>query len=245
MITCFTYDDISPCFLSAPALRKLIDTLNNLDINSTLFVVPFKESTVTEFIDVLDDAKYYGHELALHGNEHTGSPYISECGCIFPIGFPSFRKQKETIGEGVRRFFNLFNMKPIGFRAPYYLNNNSTYKALSELNFVYDSSKTIFKPCYYNSIRIRTMSKITPFKINNIVEFPVSGDYTYRINETNFSFCLKAALQDFNLVKNHRGIFVMNNHPNDVNVDLMLKFTKKFLNITNENTIKSLNNIIT
>jgi len=249
MISCLSFDDISPNFLSLTKFDRFLNYLNNLNVNSTLFVVPkmvegnncFKKDV---FSGLLKLASQSGHEIAQHGYEHAGNEIISEFGSLFPFPFYTYEKQKKRIELGMKNIKNMIGKKPKGFRAPFYLHNLLTFKALSNLGFNYDSSKTLFKPAYYNFLRIRVMRNIQPFKINNVLEIPVTGDYTYNIIKYNPTTLLKLAIKDFKYVKRHNGVFVINNHPNYINLNILFTFLDKLIKkISSETNFMTLNNV--
>ena len=217
MITSVTFDDISPTYLTPSELKRLINFLDEVNVACTFFVVPYKNgsysSAIEEFASCLRAALDNGHELALHGYRHTKN----EFGCFYPIPlpipFPTLKKQKERLEKGLTIVMNLTGVRPLGFRAPFYLHNNVTLKALSSLGFYYDSSATIFKPTHSMHLRIRWLRDCKPFVSEGVVEIPVSGDYTYSLKSSDFSDFLRAAMRDFEWVKSRQGVFVLNNHP--------------------------------
>jgi peptidoglycan/xylan/chitin deacetylase (PgdA/CDA1 family) len=212
-----TFDDISPNFLTTLELKRIIRFLNEVNVACTFFVVPYEDKgisfTTENFTLHLKEALDYGHELALHGYKHTKN----EFGCFYPIplpvSFPTFTEQKYRLEEGLTKLMNLLGSRPVGFRAPFYLYNSVTLRALSKLGFSYDSSATLFKPAHNLRFRIKWLRVCRPFSRCGVIEIPVSGDYTYSLNGNNFYEFLKMALRDFERVKSHNGVFVLNNHP--------------------------------
>lgn len=149
-----------------------------------------------------------GNEIALHGYSHKKN----EFGFAIPLPLPSLKAQKELLGMGKEYLQNLMGEPPIGFRAPFYRTNNLTAAALASMGFKYDSSKTVFKPAHGTNFRFRTRTSPRLTKIGSIVEIPVTGDYTYSLDDSCFQRRLRQAKRDFNWVKGLDGIFVMNNH---------------------------------
>lgn len=217
MIASITFDDISPFYLTIGELNRVVNLLEELDVKCTFFVPPCydkKDSpAVKRFILCLKDILDKGHELALHGYKHTKN----EFGCFYPIPlplpFPTFSEQKKRLEQGLANMFGLVGIKPIGFRAPFYLHNSVTLRALSRLGFYYDSSVTIFKPAHNMHLRIQWLRNCRPSLKEGIVEIPVSGDYTYNLEHGNFNEFLEIAMRDFEWVNSRQGIFVVNNHP--------------------------------
>ena len=220
LITCLTFDDISPAYLTAFELKRLIDFLNETNVKCTLFVVPGEyksHSANEEFVLCLKTALDHGHELAMHGYMHTKN----EFGCFYliplPIPFPTLKKQKERLEKGLQKMMHLTGVRPLGFRAPFYLHNNVTLRALASLGFRYDSSATIFKPAHGMRLRIRWLRDVKPFVTEGVLEIPVSGDYTYSLAKGNFHDFLRKAIRDFQWTISRGGVFVLNNHPQRLN----------------------------
>jgi len=239
LITCLTFDDISPLYLTALELKRLMDLLNDINVKCTLFVTPngYEGSCAREeFVSCLKTAVDYGHELALHGYMHTKN----EFGCFYPIPlpipFPTFIKQRERLQEGMRKLMRLTGVRPLGFRAPFYLHNNATLRALASLGFRYDSSATVFKPAHGMRLRIRWLRDCKPFVFEGVVEIPVSGDYAYNLEKRDFQGFLGRALKDFQWTASHEGVFVLNNHPERFK-ESGLQFLKQFIKLLSGKTV--------
>lgn len=213
MIASITFDDISPLFLSLPQLKRLCKFLDETAIKCTLFIVPFGyENCSSDYLELLKNIGVCGHELALHGYEHIKNEFgYFPLPSFFP--FPTFKMQEQRIEKGIKGLADLAEVRPLGFRAPFYLHNNATFKALSKLGFVYDSSKTIFKPTHGLRFRMRWQLNIRPFTKENILEIPVTGDYTYNLNNGDFTNAINTALHDCEWIRSKGGVFVLNNHP--------------------------------
>ena len=139
------------------------------------------------------------------------------------------------IENGKKEIQHLTGVTPKSFRAPFYLHNSKTLKALFNLGFGFDSSKGVFKPAHITKFRFQAMSTPKSFKVNGILEVPVTGDYTYKLNKMGVDTALEIALKDYNMVKKNNGIFVMNNHPNISNLDALFSFLKIFVSkVSNE-----------
>lgn len=231
MITCFTFDDVSPAYLTTLELKRLVDFIDEMNVKCTLFVVPKGYESCSaneEFVSCLRTALDHGHELALHGYMHTKN----EFGCYYPIPlpipFPTFKKQRERLEKGMRKLIDLTGVRPLGFRAPFYLHNNATLRALSSLGFRYDSSATIFKPAHGMRLRMRWLSDCKPFVTEGVVEIPVSGDYTYSLKNSDFYDFLRRAIRDFEWIESRGGVFVLNNHPQRLS-ETGYRFLKTFV----------------
>jgi peptidoglycan/xylan/chitin deacetylase (PgdA/CDA1 family) len=225
LITSITFDDISPAYLSTSELKWLINVVNQLEIKCTFFVVVKSFSIKEEFSTYLRSCLKNGHELALHGYRHVKN----EFGYFYPvpmpfIPLPLFSRQKGYIEQAIMAFARLTGVRPLGFRAPFYLHNDLTIKVLSNLNFKYDSSKTLFKPTHGNRFRIRWSRYCKPHKVQNIIEIPVTGDYTYNLKSEYPHASLKRALRDFEWVKSRNGVFIVTIHPHQMRKNMLYSF---------------------
>lgn len=230
MITAITFDDISPIYINPSKLKWLIEFLNDLGVMCTFFVVPhnFTSQWPEEFVENLKYALDTRHELALHGYMHIKNEFGIFYPIPLPIPYPTFKKQKNLIERGRDKILELVGVKPEGFRAPYYLHNSNTGRALAALGFEYDSSATIFKPTHCSRFRIRVLRNARPVLTSCIIEIPVVGDYTYNLRSYGFLNAYKMAIRDFELMESLGGIFVVNNHPNLFG-SMEFQFLKKLL----------------
>jgi predicted deacetylase len=238
MLSSLTFDDISPAYLSIEKLREFLSQLKDLDVKCTLFVVPTSpkqtDTDIQTFFALLKTAHEMGHELGQHGFCHAGNGYFSEFGSLVPLPVPSYKKQRDRISEGMEIINKATGIKPVGFRAPYYLHSKRTLRALSDLGFKYDASKTLFKPAHSGGFRLKTMSNPKPFHVGNLLEIPTTGDYT--LKSANLDASVKAAMNDFEVVKQNGGIFVLNSHPNLVNLQTLFAFLKMFADKVRDKT---------
>ena len=220
MITSITFDDISPAYLTLSELRQLVSFLNEMNVACTLFVVPNKYEgypAMEDFASCLRNASDDGHELALHGFMHTKNEFGYFYPIPLPILLPTFKKQKERLEKSIKNLIDLTGVRPLGFRAPFYLHNSITLRALSSLHFFYDSSATVFKPAHSMRLRVRWLRDCGPFVTQGIIEIPVTGDYTYGLSRYLFFDFFRKAIRDFEWIKSRHGVFVLNNHPQRLN----------------------------
>jgi len=222
LIASVTFDDISPIFLPLSQLKRLSEFSNETTIKCTFFIVPFGYGNCSlDYLELLKNISVSGHELSLHGYQHIKN----EFGYADPIPlpsffpFPTFETQKERIEKAITGLVDLIGVRPLGFRAPFYLHNNATFKALSKLGFIYDSSKTIFKPTHWLRFRMRWQLDARPFFKENILEIPVTGDYTYDLNNDHLPSAINTALHDSEWVRSKGGVFVLNNHSQRLDED--------------------------
>ncbi len=110
-------------------LKDYIDLLDKYNIKGTLFVL---ESSINETKDIIKYAISHGHEIALHGKNHT-SP--------FEISDEDFKKEIKDVKERLEKEFNI-EIK--GYRAPCFGIDENKIKIIKELGFKYDSSNLDF-----------------------------------------------------------------------------------------------------
>jgi len=237
LITAVTFDDISPTYLSSSQLKRIIEFFNELSIACTFFVVPDDNllSASEEFKGLLEHAAVSGHELALHGYVHKKNEFGVLYPIPLPIPIPSLPNQKEKIVKAVMRMFNSVHAKPEGFRAPFYMHNGNTIKALKEAGLKYDSSVSVFKTTHCSSLRFRVPGEHGLSSRDGILEIPVTGDYTFNLANYGFSKSLRVALRDFDLMKTFNSVFVMNNHPNCLHnegIQLLRVLTERIRKLT-------------
>jgi len=210
VISSLTFDDISSYHLTTLELKRLTEFLDEMDVRATLFVVPNKLKD-KEFVDELKRAAVKGHELALHGVNHTKNEFGSLYSIQFPLPVQNLKRQKQYLEKGIINMSRLTGIKPVGFRSPYLQHSVTTIKALSSLKFLYDSSVRLFKPAF--PFRIVYPKRFIPVVKFGVVEIFVSHDYAFNLTDENFNFSLKKALHDFELVRSNEGIFVVMFHP--------------------------------
>ncbi len=110
-------------------LKDYIDLLDKYNIKGTLFIL---ESSLDETKDIIKYAINHGHEIALHGKNHT-SP--------FEISDEDFKKEIKEVKERLEKEFNI-EIK--GYRAPCFGIDENKIKIIKELGFKYDSSNLDF-----------------------------------------------------------------------------------------------------
>ena len=235
MDTAITVDDISPQVVSSHELEKVLKFLNDINVSCTLFVIPKSGDSFSwneDFVKALELAVDLGHELALHGYRHVKN----EFGYIVPFPLPRYEKQKKLIEKGRNCLKELCGQEMVGFRAPNYRFNKATLKALSDLNFLYDSSKTVFKPTGSIRCRVRTFNHPKAHSVQGLVEIPVTGDYIYALQKRKISTAVAKAIDDFEWVSRQKGAFVVNNHIQHLDVTgltFLYELTRRLSSKTN------------
>jgi peptidoglycan/xylan/chitin deacetylase (PgdA/CDA1 family) len=241
MYTSLTFDDISPYRVPASKMNALLDLMDKLQVHCTFFVIPsdhgYSHLKNKEFIGCLKRAIASGHELAQHGyTHHANNKYSLEFGNILSLPYPSYSIQRKRLEMGKKMFIELTGVEPLGFRAPGYFSSIITTSLLNSLNFLYDSSKTVFKPTYIGPPRVKILRKPLPFREHGVIQIPVTGDYTVKQKVPNLRRSLIRAIADFELFEKARGVFVVNNHPNCVKMEFLLQFLEEIVLRTKKKT---------
>lgn len=167
-------------------LDEYIKILDKYNIKATLFAI----SDAAELVkDRLRGYIASGHDLALHGYEHTAPIDMSNS---------DFKKQ---ILKAKEKLENLFGVPLKGYRAPFFSIDNSRLDILRELGFTYDSSRFDFpKRTHAAEIDVSGFKRIAEnvFSRNGFYEFgmpchnwmgmriPVSGGGYVRMNNWGF-----------------------------------------------------------
>jgi predicted deacetylase len=215
----FSCDDISPK-TKVTKLKVLLKIIDRHDVNVTLFVIPkshAKWNSCSSPVKFLRDAQSCGHEIGLHGIEHlpfeTGNPVTAFSS--------SYSWIKERLSQGLRILNEKIETNPVGFRASYYHHSKNLWKALDDLNFLYDSSRIALtavlfsyvpplRAIYVSRRRGLTTSKIFHPLNLKLLEIPVSEEYTWY--NLKFEVDLFKNFLKNNILKMLTGCLVINSH---------------------------------
>lgn len=184
----------------------LIDLLNKLNINATLF---FEGKTTEVFSKELNlKSLTKSHEVGSHGYEHedflgTDSKIIL-----------SKKQKKEILQKSLKTLNEIFGKEIKGFRAPYCRIDYELIDILAELKFSYDSS--MIKEY---SVRQKVIPFIAKGSENEIIEFPIptfkdqkkTSLYLWQLHEGK-----RTAEQYINLIKSvlkKNQILILATHP--------------------------------
>ena len=106
------------------AIPRILDLLHRHGIPATFFTPGW---TVDQFTDSVDDIVSKGHELAAHRYLHERLAEIS-------------KEAEESVFQRDLAAFEKVGVKPVGFRAPYWLISDRTLDLVQRLGFEYDSN---------------------------------------------------------------------------------------------------------
>jgi peptidoglycan/xylan/chitin deacetylase (PgdA/CDA1 family) len=173
----------------SPDIIRLVDILETNNMGATFFVVAGYYDGVE---DVLWPLQKY--EVASKGWNQSNWDV-------------SFELQLESI-ERSQKWFTSHGFDHIGFRAPFLMDNEETYKALSESGYVYSSSNT----------------GLLPSRQGDVIELPLSVAYDPFWNEEVEDF-LPLFYLSFENTYDEDGLFIFYTLPEhaDENLDVFLK----------------------
>jgi len=184
----FSCDDVSPNTKVAK-LKELLRITDRFDINATLFVIPKSEekwNLCSSLAQSLRDAESRGHEIGLHGLSHF--PFETEYPLdFFSLGYSSI---KNKLVKARRILLDKLDTNPVGFRAPYHHCGQSLWKALNDLNFLYDSSQMTFQSIllsYVPPLRAISISRRRSAPVSKMFhplslrlwEIPITQEFTW------------------------------------------------------------------
>jgi peptidoglycan/xylan/chitin deacetylase (PgdA/CDA1 family) len=106
------------------AIGRILDLLDKHEITTTFFTPGW---TVDNFTESCEEIVSRGHEMGAHGYLHEKLAEISW-------------ELERNVFEKSLASFEKIGVKPVGFRAPYWLISDRTLELLQELNFEYDSN---------------------------------------------------------------------------------------------------------
>lgn len=147
----------------------IMDILEKYELKGVFFVNIYEHNNFENNLmqTIIKDISKRGHEVGLHYHPNESSKWQ------YNITNYTLEQQIEILDYGKKYIENITNIPCISFRAGGYLLNEDTIKALNILNFKVDSSLFIGQK---QNINYQHINKI--FKIDNIVEFPITVSYT-------------------------------------------------------------------
>ncbi len=177
---CFVSRGVVPRCETYDGIDEYVGILENHGIKATLFTL---KSSAEKIEEKLLEYSKRGHEIALHGYDHT------------PLNLMDTDDFCRKIRESKEYFEKLLGKDVLGFRAPYFSMDNEKVEILREIGFRYDSSSHAFTKNYlkdklingifdlsdYESIMTGASSKDGFFEFSlsceNILgcSYPVSG----------------------------------------------------------------------
>ena|SRR3989338_1689264 len=156
---CFASVDVEDG--EADHLDEILNIFKRYDILATLFVTG---QVLEKFHDLAKDwARDY--EIACHSFTHRFWNLINN------------EERKKELEAFVSLYFNIFQKKPEGFRAPSHIIDEKGIKLLEEKGFLYDSSVVPHYPPFKKYRGYKGPKPLLPHYVNGlkILEIPVSG----------------------------------------------------------------------
>ncbi len=221
--------------------RELLDFLTEQQVPATFFVVPAGGGEPLDkkpaWMDLLHRALNEGHELQLHGLDHSttfefGVPpdFMLD---IIPDDKARWQREPEVIqadhtlarmhdriARGKEIFSRALGYDPQGFRAPCLSMCDNTYQALAEHGFRW-SSNLVVNPMGWRYINRQydagepwqkdVPPHPLPYKAG-IIEVPMLSEYTWFLKEEDLDRHFNLIKGDFDRVLQTSGAFVVVSH---------------------------------
>lgn len=106
------------------AVPRILDLLDKLGIKTTFFTPGW---TIDNHLESVEEIVSRGHEIGGHGYMHERMTEISN-------------EAEESVFERMMRAMDRVGVKPLGYRAPYWLVTDRTVRHLMRLGFGYSSN---------------------------------------------------------------------------------------------------------
>ncbi|MEM3405909.1 MAG: DUF2334 domain-containing protein [Candidatus Pacearchaeota archaeon] len=239
----FTIDDID-ALTNLDELKKVMDLLNDYNIKTTLFVIPYYKNIykITKDNDLgvyLKKQEGLGNEIAQHGLTHfSRRKSILIKNNYKELSNLPYSEQKRRILLG-KEILEKSELEIKGFRAPAFGIDKKTFKILDEEKFLYDSSIRVSPWILMNNKRIAE-SLFYPFHISelSLIEIITNGDFFWEsripIFERNRYNILK---KRFDIYYDNEGVFVLLSHIEKLPHEKNLKILKKFLDYQKDKNV--------
>lgn len=153
-------------YSSLKEIPKFLSLLNKYNVKATFFVTcDCLEKNPLLFKKI----KRAGHELALHGFEHTR----------FDSLLP--QEKEENIKKSLNYFKDYLKIRPKGFRAPQHSLDDETIEILKRNGFKYDSSLSpwnFYHLIFFWKIYVKIKNNFSPMRIhkkNELFEIPINS----------------------------------------------------------------------
>jgi hypothetical protein len=191
-------------------VRNVADLEDNYGFRSSFNFVPERYPLDK---DLMEELRYRGFEIGVHGLKHDGKLYQSK---------ESFLRRAERIN------FYLEQFEAVGFRSPYMHRHPEWLQAL---NVEYDLS--FFDTDPYEPVPGGCMS-IWPFTLGRFIELPYTlcQDSTlfYVLGETTPQIWL----EKLKMIERNRGMALLNTHPDYLLDTKIMKMYQEFLEMIAE-----------
>lgn len=262
----WTNDDIN--YGMVGKLRRQLQLLDRFDIPGTFFVVPFSPAesgkTLADDVDLLkeiDRARGRGHEFYQHGYRHT--PFESGVPETWMLDFnPEERREYDEhrleiesqhtwealvamLESGHRIWRRAFHEDSPGYRPGWGAFCANLYRALEALGYEWVSSRIPSPASWLRNqgqwdapMNYRAVVPAQPCRIGKIWEYPMAGDYAFRVpNEParivamvelglqEFAYCHQRGIP-FLLLSHYHGLENNNNSGYAVHEQLLTRLLK-------------------
>ncbi len=221
--------------------RQLLDFLAAHEVVATFFVVPQAGGKPLDdkpqWLALLERARREGHELQLHGFDHSST---FEFGVppdfmldIIPEAKARWQREPEAIraehtleavrariARGKEIFARALGFEPHGFRGPCLSMCDATYRALAEHGFRW-ASNLVVNPMGWRYVQRRYdagepwQADVPPHPIpyrHGIIEVPMVSEYTWYLRDEDVERHYALMRSDYDRVREVGGVFVTISH---------------------------------
>jgi len=258
----FSVDDVGlDGYSSEKHLDNLLNFLDKFKINATFFAVPEAEgkkmSSRRGYVAIMRDAIKRGHEVAQHGLTHDrfeiGIPpemimslphegparkYLAENREKLAVEH-TVEKIRLKLRKGRKIIEDAIAMPVRGFRAPALQACGNMFIALAEEGYQYDSSTCLQKAGWdiLNGLEYVPQdinrAKFKQHQKENLLELPLTADYTWYLGRANFEKAYALAVHDFECCMKSGVPFVNISHVSPIQEgadgNLGFEFYRKFI----------------
>ncbi|MBQ2730247.1 MAG: polysaccharide deacetylase family protein [Clostridia bacterium] len=137
---CLAMRNIIPTVEMYDGIDAYIDLLEKHGIRATLFTL---KSSAVKLEDRLCEYSKRGHEIAIHGYDHT------------PLNYIDSKDFHEKLKDTKEYLEGLISKKVVGFRAPFFSMDSEKFSAVRDIGFRYDSSSHAFTKKYLKNKLIK------------------------------------------------------------------------------------------
>lgn len=230
---CLTVDDVClPGFSSVPDFETILGFLDEQGVPATFFVSPFAEGIPLagkkDWVRVLREALDQGHDIQLHGLEHSAFEWGIPPRCVLEYE-DEVRLRLANDWEALRREWTLETLvskltrakgmleeaieRPISvFRSPYGSYCSELWEALGAVGIRFSSTLMIdvrgwafIRGDYETSLDWNEYVPPEVFEYRGVLEMPMMSEYTWYLTPDKLERHVSLAMDDLDRVQKHAG----------------------------------------
>jgi len=224
----------------ADRFKNILSFLNRWGIKGSFFVIPVLEgrplTADKELCELMLVARDEGHCFYQHGYEHhayeNGVPelwmldYNAEVKELYDrerFAMERLATRKELtrrIRAGMDIWQEVFGEMSPGYRAGWGSYSRNMYMALAELGFKWDSSRLSSRTSWLwgiegpesSPVELSSYVPVNPYRIGELWEYPIIGDFAYRVKPGEEDAYLKLGKELFHLASRKQAPFLLVTH---------------------------------